>query len=162
MNAMKYQIKCIVGLFVFVFIFTTLHSQSLYSADQLISDVQQQRYDGPLRNGHYVLEEIEQGFGAKYSDADYVGVISLLSTAYMGSGNYSLADSVLSHAIDFLTVSNNNSEIHILYWIRGGLFFQLADYYKAEAYMSEALSMMDVEEVGAEYYAVILSTLSLQ
>lgn len=162
MSTMKCQVFCIVLALLF-FVSTNGCSQSNnnnYSVEQLIMDVQHQQYDAPIRNSQHLLDEIERGFGSQYSDADYVGIISLLSTACIGSGSYDLADAVLSHAIDFLSTSNNNSEIHILYWAKGLLFYNLGDYYKAEAYISEALNSMDVQIIGAENYAVILSTLS--
>lgn len=159
---MRYQIKCAVGIIVFLFLsISDFLSQSQdYSVEQLISDIQQQQYEEPIRNCKQALQEMEKEINEQFDETVYIGIANILAEAYIANGNYGLADSLLSHAIGFLSDSNNKSEIYVLYLTKGALFYNLADYYRAEASISEALRLIDIQSIGPEYYSVILSMLS--
>lgn len=160
---MTYQIKCVVGIIVFLFFSTSnLLSQSLdYSVERLISDIQQQQYEGYVRNCKQVLVEMERDDDALFNESLYVNTVSILAQAYVITGYYGSADSLLTHAIDFLSETNNNSDIYELYLAKGALFYRLADYYRAESFFLKTLNLIDIQFVGPEYYATVLSMLSV-
>ena len=73
--------KYIIGTLVFSLFAINSYSQNNYSVEQLINDIQRQQFDNPIRHGQDILNKIEQGFGNQYGEADYIGVVSLLSSA---------------------------------------------------------------------------------
>ena len=157
---MIFRAKYIIGTLVFSFLAINSYSQNNYSVEQLINDVQRQQFDNPIRYGQDIINKIEQGFGSQYGEADYIGVVSMLSNVYISSGNYNLADAILNRAISFLSSARYYNNLNVLFWEYGVLYYSMSDYHNAEIYISEALKSMSPESEGAEPYSVVLSTLS--
>lgn len=157
---MGYRAKYIIGTLALSLFAINCYSQNDYSVEQLINDLQRQQLDNPIRHGQDVLNEIEREVGVQYGDTDYIGIVSLLSSAYIACGEYHLADAILYHAIDFLSSAQFYNNLYYLFWSYGMLYYSMSDYLSADIYISEALKSMTPESNGAEYYAVVLSTLS--
>lgn len=157
---MIFRAKYIISTLVFFLFTINSYSQNNYSVEQLINDVQRQQFDNPIRYGQDIINKIEQGFGSQYGEADYIGVVSMLSNVYISSGNYNLADAILNRAISFLSSARYYNNLNVLFWEYGVLYYSMSDYHNAEIYISEALKSMSPESEGAEPYSVVLSTLS--
>lgn len=148
----------------FWFCALSVHAQDDYnSIDELLYDVHIRQYEKPIKFLNDQLYEIETlSLQDAFPDSMYIGMTTLLSSIYMRSDQLYAADSILSHAINFMLVNSLSSElIYSLYTAYGGLNFQLKNYELASKYLDKAVGQIEGLEGKSENYAVVLSILSV-
>jgi tetratricopeptide (TPR) repeat protein len=109
---------------------------------------------------HY-LTIVENGTEV-FQDSIYIGMATLLATAYTQNDQIHKADSLLFHSINFLLNSGKKSLLaYSLYVAYGGILCQLQNYVKASYYIEPALKFVEEQEGKEETYSVILSMLAV-
>ena len=132
-----------------------------YSIEQFVNDVLSQQYEKPIKYGGNIMIAIENIDANQFNDTLYIEIATLMSLAYMGTGQLHLSDSIISHAIEFLELSNRPSNYtYTLYVTLGAQYSLLNNYDIASNKYTEALERMELSNSNVEDYAVVLSLLS--
>lgn len=96
-----------------------------------------------------------------FQDTIYIGLVSLLSTVYVQTNNLHAADTLLSHAIDFMVKEERKSSyFYSLYVTYGGLLSNLQNYSRASLYLDTVVNFLKERNEVDGIYAVILSMLA--
>ena len=92
----------------------------------------------------------------------YIGITSLLSSAYTQNNQIHKADSLVLHSIKYLLEEGKTSSLaYSLYVTYGGILCQLQNYTKASFYLEPALQFVKDKEGKGETYSVIMSMLAV-
>ena len=107
------------------------------------------------------LASVENGTEV-FQDTIYIGMTTLLASAYSQNDQIHKADSLVSHSIKYLLEEGRTSSFaYSLYVTYGGILCQLQNYTKASYYLEPALQFVRDKEGRGETYSVILSMLAV-
>lgn len=102
-----------------------------YTYTQLMIDIHNRNFDKPIIEMNDYLKKAESNI-SNFNDSTYIGVSILLATTFVQNNQINKADSIISHAMTFLKDNSITSKlVWGLYFMRGGLYYQLEDYIKA-------------------------------
>lgn len=131
------------------------------SFEELIGDIKKRDFEKPISFMSQYLASVENGTEV-FQDSIYIGMATLLATAYTQNDQIHKADSLLFHSINFLLNSGKKSLLaYSLYVAYGGILCQLQNYVKASYYIEPALKFVEEQKGKEETYSVILSMLAV-
>ncbi len=132
------------------------------SVEQLANDIHSRRYEKPIAYMKKQIASMESDTISNFQDTIYLSLTGLLAVAYVHSDQIYLADSLLSHSINFFIKTGKTSPFaYSLYVAYGGLLSQLQNYRKARNYLEVAARQLrEREEIGEEL-SIVLSMLSV-
>jgi len=132
------------------------------SVGDLINDVYGRNSQESISFMENYLSSIEKNLNKQSQDSAYVGMISLLVTAYIQNNQPYLADSLLSHSINYMIETKRTSDVlYLLYSAYGSLYFYLQNYNLATTYYESAIQLYnETNLVKGATYAVMLSVLA--
>ena len=132
------------------------------SVGDLINDVYGRNSQKSISFMENYLSSIEKNLNNQSQDSAYVGMISLLVTAYIQNNQPYLADSLLSHSINYMIETKRTSDVlYLLYSAYGSLYIFLQNYSLATTYYESAIQLYnETNLVKGATYAVMLSVLA--
>lgn len=143
--------------------FGLLYADSLdleyYYSGMLENDVRSRRLQGAITYMNSCLPAIETDSIEVFPDTAYIDMSVMLATSYMLCNNELKADSVLSHAIEWMTQNGKSSPIyHFLYSTYGVLLLNLRNYSKASVYFHAVINFLrDIDDIGKSYVSSLAS-----
>ena len=152
-------------LFLLIGILTLLPSYSQNveydSYEELIGDIKKRNFEKPILFMKQYLASAENGTEV-FKDTAYIGMTSLLASSYVQINQVHEADSLLSHAIDFMLKTGKKSSFaYSLFIAKGGILNLLQNFDAASAFLKPALDIVNKQEGKKETYSVILGMLAV-
>ncbi len=131
------------------------------SFDELISDINSRNFEKPILFLRQYLASVENGIEV-FQDTAYISMTTLLASSYAQNNQIHEADTLLSHAIDFMLKTGKKSPLaYSLFTAKSGILSLLQNYDVASVYLKSALDMVNEQEGKRENYSVILSMLAV-
>ena len=131
------------------------------SADELIRDIKSRNFEKPISYMRQYLASVENGTEV-FQDTTYIGMTTLLASAYTQNNQIHEADTLLAHVINYMERAGKKSSLaYSLFVAKGGVLSLLHNYDLASVYLKLALEMVNEQEGEKENYSVILSMLAV-
>lgn len=130
------------------------------SFEELMYDINSRQVERPivfLSREIFSIENKEVPF----DDEEYVTFVSLLSTCFIANNEPYKADSILSHALDYMQSHDLSSYSYGLHVGYGSLFMTLENYSSAAQHLELFIDEMRKQSIIDENYAVVLSMLAV-
>ena len=130
------------------------------SLEELMYDINSRQVERPIVFLSSMIIAIEHE-EVTFDDEEYVGFVSLLTTCFIANGESYKADSILSHAINYMQIigrpSYQYSGLHVGY---GSLLMTLENYDSAAQHFELFIDEMQNQNMIDENYAVVMSMLA--
>ena len=131
------------------------------SAEQLVNDLKGRNYEKSIAFMEHQLDSIEKNSKDVFPDSIYVGIVTLLTGAYIQTDNIYEADTLLNHSINYMIRTGRKSSLaYELFVAYGGLQVQLQNFKIAAIYLKSAADILASQNDKGENYSVILSMLA--
>ena len=131
------------------------------SVEQLVNDIHSRRFEKPVNFMKRQIVSMESDTISQFQDTIYIGLVSLLATTYVQTNQPYSADSILSHAINYLTKTKRiSSYAYSLYVTRGALLARMENYDSAARCLNPVVQSLKEKGEKGENYAAILSMLA--
>ena len=130
------------------------------SFEELMYDINSRQVERPivfLSREIFSIENKEVPF----DDEEYVTFVSLLSTCFIANNEPYKADSILSHALDYMQSHDLSSYSYGLHVGYGSLLMTLENYSSAAQHLELFIDEMRKQSIIDENYAVVLSMLAV-
>ena len=130
------------------------------SFEELMYDINSRQVERPivfLSREIFSIENKEVPF----DDEEYVTFVSLLSTCFIANNEPYKADSILSHALDYMQSHDLSSYSYGLHVGYGSLLMTLENYSSAAQHLELFINEMRKQNIIDENYAVVLSMLAV-
>ena len=161
---MKRKSLCFSLLFLILFgLFTTqAKSQEVEynSFEELMYDINSRQIERPVVFLSREIVSIENDEVA-FDDEEYVTFVSLLSTCFIVNNEPYKADSILSHALDYMQSHDLSSYSNVLHVGYGSLLMTLENYSSAAQHLELFIDEMRKQNIIDENFAVVLSMLAV-
>mgnify|MGYP002523407327 CR=1 FL=1 len=151
-------------LFIILFgLFTTqAKSQEVEynSFEELMYDINSRQIERPIVFLSREIVTIDNNEVA-FDDEEYVTFVSLLSTCFIVNKEPYKADSILSHALDYMQSHDLSSYSYGLHVGYGSLLMTLENYSSAAQHLELFIEEMKKQNIIDENFAVVLSMLAV-
>ena len=125
------------------------------SFEELMYDINSRQVERPIV---FLSREI---FSIENKEVPYVTFVSLLSTCFIANNEPYKADSILSHALDYMQSHDLSSYSYGLHVGYGSLLMTLENYSSAAQHLELFIDEMRKRSIIDENYAVVLSMLAV-
>ena len=130
--------------------------------EQVLYDIQTRNFERPIRLISNELLSMEQLPASEFQDTAYIGLTSLLSIAYVQSGQIDDAEKLLTHAINFFDGYTRTSPlVYQLYYAYGTFSASIENYETAKDFLEVTIDYLRNLGSYDEDFAVILSALAI-
>lgn len=130
------------------------------SFEELMYDINSRQIERPIVFLSREIVTIENNEVA-FDDEEYVTFVSLLSTCFIVNNEPYKADSILSHALDYMQSHDLSSYSYGLHVGYGSLLMTLENYDSAAQHLELFIDEMRKQNIIDENYAVVLSMLAV-
>ena len=130
------------------------------SFEELMYDINSRQIERPIVFLSREIVTIENNEVA-FDDEEYVTFVSLLSTCFIANNEPYKADSILSHALDYMQSHDLSSYSYGLHVGYGSLLMTLENYSSAAQHLELFIDEMRKQSIIDENYAVVLSMLAV-
>lgn len=130
------------------------------SFEELMYDINSRQIERPIVFLSREIVSIENNEVA-FDDEEYVTFVSLLSTCFIVNNEPYKADSILSHALDYMQSHDLSSYSYGLHVGYGSLLMTLENFSSAAQHLELFIDDMRKQNIIDENYAVVLSMLAV-
>lgn len=130
------------------------------SFEELLYDINSRQIERPIFFLSREIVSVENNEVA-FDDEEYVTFVSLLSTCFIVNNEPYKADSILSHALDYMQSHDLSSYSYGLHVGYGSLLMTLENYSSAAQHLELFIDEMRKQNIIDENYAVVLSMLAV-
>ena len=130
------------------------------SFEELMYDINSRQIERPIFFLSSEIVSIENNEVA-FDDEEYVTFVSLLSTCFIVNNEPYKADSILSHALDYMQSHDLSSYSYGLHVGYGSLLMTLENYSSAAQHLELFIDEIRKQNIIDENYAVVLSMLAV-
>ena len=131
------------------------------TVEQVLYDIHTRNFERPIRLISNELSSMEHLPASEFQDTAYIGLTTLLVTAYTQNNQIDEAEQLLTHAIGFFDGDKRKSPlVYQLYYGYGALCLAIENYETAKNYLEVTIDYLRNNDLYNEDYAVILGSIA--